>query len=371
MRKKMIRKSAEQVAEVAKGDNPNAKPKVRKKDLLSSGSTMLNLACTNSPFGAFIKGRYHLLVGDSASGKTFLSMTCLAEACASKYFDNYRLIYDNVEDGCLLNLAALFNEEVEERIEPPATADDGSPVYSFNVEEFWYNFDDAVEKAKADNQPFVYVLDSMDSLSSEAETSKFDQHKDAYRKGKQAPGSYGDGKAKRNSEGLRKALKGLRDTGSILIIISQTRDNIGIGFEQKTRSGGRALRFYATTEVWSSLAGTIKKTIKGKPRKIGIHAKLQVKKNRITGQLHEVTTDIYPRFGIDDLGSIVEYLLTEKWWTKSGNTINAEELDFRGTKEKLISYIEDNNLELEVRKIAGRCWHEIQEGYIPDRKRRY
>lgn len=271
------KEKSEQIIEAAQKTKKPEPEKIAR--CLSSGSTLLNLACTNTAGGAFPEGKYIFFVGDSASGKTFLSMTCFAEAARHSHFKNFRFIYDNVEDGCLIDLPALFGEKVAEKIEPPGKdVEFEVPLFSSTIEEFYYHLDDALEQAKREQRPFIYVLDSMDGLSSAAEEEKFLQHKEAFKKGKTAAGSYGDGKAKKNSEGLRKALKGLRETGSILIILSQTRDNLGMGFETKTRSGGRALRFYATLEIWMSLCGKIKKNIRGKNRTIGVQAKIQIKK---------------------------------------------------------------------------------------------
>ena len=89
-----------------------------------------------------------------------------------------------------------------------------------------------------------HVLDSMDALLAMASNKKFAKRKQATRgDGEEIKGSYGMDKPKENSESLRRALAGLRKTGSILIVISQTRDNIGFGamFQPKTRSGGHAL----------------------------------------------------------------------------------------------------------------------------------
>lgn len=341
--------------------------KISRRDLLSTGSTLLNLACSDNPFGGFLKGKYYFLVGDSTSGKTFLSMTCFAEAMINKNFKNYRLIYDNIEDGMLMDVEGLFGKAVADRLEFPSKDEDGNPVFSFTVEEFYYHLDDALKKDK----PFIYVLDSMDGLSSDYEGDKFDQHKVAHRKGKQSPGSYGDGKAKRNSEGLRQVLNGLRDTGSILIILSQTRDNLGFGFEKKTRSGGHALKFYATVEIWSSVTGQIKRTIKGRDRAVGVHVGLKIKKNRITGKNREVEIDIYPSYGIDDIGTCVDYLIEEGWWRKIKQSVEAGEFDFVATREKLIQQIEKEGWENELRSIVGKCWKEIEVASAPPRKSKY
>ena len=218
------------------------------KDFLSTGSTLLNLACTGFPDRGFARGRYYFIVGDSVSGKTWLSLTCLAEAAKNPNFDNYRFIYDNAEDGALMDIEKFFGREVYERLEAP------SNNYSFSIEDFYYHVDDAIRVGK----PFIYILDSMDSLTSKIEGDKFDSNKKASRAGKETTGSYGDGKAKVNSGMLRRVIgRSLKKSGSILIVINQTRDKINaMPFEtKKTYSGGHALKFYACTQIISSVAG--------------------------------------------------------------------------------------------------------------------
>lgn len=340
---------------------------IEEQTSVSTGSALLNLALSDSPYQGFLKGHFFYLVGDSASGKSFYSMTCLAESAKNPHFEEYRFIYDNVEDGLLMDIERFFGAEVARRVEPPEE-NDGVPVFSETVEGFYYHLDDAIKKGK----PFIYILDSMDALTAEADDEKFEQQKKAHQKGNQkVAGSYGMAKAKQNSVMLRKALKGLRATGSILIVISQTRDAVNtIGWETKTRAGGRALRFYATCEIWTSLAGAIKKTIRGKPRKIGNYIQIQVKKNRITGKLHTVKTAIYPSYGIDDIGSCVDFLIDEKWWPKRGNKYHAKELGCDGSREELIHLCETKKRKKLMRSLA-RCWEVIESESALKRKPRY
>lgn len=355
---------------------------------LSTGSTLLNLACSGKAKIGFLKGKYHYIVGDSKSGKTWLSMTCLAEAAKDKSFDNYRFIYDNVEDGALMDTEYFFGKAVFERIECPMS----NGQYSRTVEEFLYNLDDAL---KAD-KPCIYILDSMDSLGTEESQDKFEEKKKAFRKGKETTGSYGTSKAKRNSEGMPHALADVRDSSSILIIISQTRDNIGFGakFNPKTRSGGHALRFYATLEIWSSVKENLTKTVNGKKRQIGITSQVKIKKNRLTGQEHTVEIPIYHSFGIDDVGSCVDFLVEEGHWPivktkkderqkteedteeikkkkKAASIIDAAELELKGKRESLISQIETLGAEAELRSIVSDVWSKIEAECKVDRKRRY
>lgn len=349
------------------------KPKsisLRPRDYISTGSTMLNLACSGKPECGFAKGKYYFIVGDSASGKTFLTLTCLAEASINKHFKDYRYIYDNSEDGALMDMSKFFGEKVAAKLEPPSTKkEDGEtiPIYSSTIEEFYYHADDALKQGK----PFIYILDSMDSLSSKSEGDKFEETKRAYRKGNKTAGSFGDGKARMNSMNLRRLLTPLRKSGSILIIISQTRDNLGISSDPKTRSGGKSLRFYACLEIWSSIIGRIKKTVKGKERQLGIKCKLQIKKNRLSGKERTVVTPIYYSIGIDDIGSCIDYLIEEGHWKGTKGKVIAPEFNFEGSIVKLIHQIEKENMEKDLKLIVNDVWNEIEEACEVQRKRRY
>lgn len=346
------------------------KTKLSPDDFLSTGSTLLNLALTGKPNCGFVKGKYHFIVGDSTSGKTFLSLTCLAEAANNPRYKKHRFIYDDAEGGALMDIERFFGSKVAKRIRPPEKTKDGEAVYSHSIEDFYYHVDDALQK----DRPFIYILDSMDSLTSEAEQEKFHKQKKAHRKGKKSAGSFGDGKAKKNSSGIRSLMGPLGESDSILIIINQTRDNIGFGsqFNPKSRSGGHALRFYATWEIWSSVVGQLKRTFKGKDRELGITCRVKIKKNRITGRKRTVDIPIYHSFGIDDIGSCVNFLIEEKHWTKkkSGKII-ADDFDFAGPREKLIQYIEDEGMEMDLRDLVGEVWNSIEKACAVKRKKRY
>jgi RecA/RadA recombinase len=343
------------------------KKKTRSSEYLSTGSTLLNLACAGKLEGGFETGDYCYFVGDTTSGKTFLTLSCLAEASINPKFANHRLIHDDVEGGAKMDIVKFFGQKIYDRMEPPGGYDENKiPIFSSSIEEFYYHIDDAIKKGK----PFIYILDSMDGLSSVAEIEKFEESKNAYRKGKTTTGSFGDGKAKKNSTNLRQLLTPLKRLNSILIIISQTRDNLGFGFAKKIRSGGHALSFYATLEIWSSVAGDIKKKIKGKDRQLGTFCKIRVKKNRQTGRKREITIPIYHSFGIDDIGSCVDFLV-EEHWTKKGSFILAKELALKLPREKLIQKIEENGLERKIRLLVGKVWQDIEKECTIKRKSRY
>lgn len=361
-------KDTERTKQLLLGDGPAADP--GKRLGLSTGSTLLNLACSGRPDVGFLIGHFYFLVGDSSSGKTFLTLTSFAEAANRPRFKDYRLIYDNGEDGALMDLKKFFGPKMTSRLEPPAAmTSSGEPVCSTTVEEFYYHLDDALDSGK----PVLYALDSMDVLTSEDEREKFAERKEAFRKGKTAPGSYGDGKAKKNSSNLRRCLHKLRETESVLLIVNQTRDNLGFGaqFNPKTRSGGRALTFYATLELWSSVKGPIKKRVNGKEHQIGVQCQVRVKKNRITGRDCKVTVPIYWSVGIDDVGGCVDYLIEEGHWKKTKGGVAAPEFDFAGTRDELIALVEEGGLEKELRKTVTSVWKSIEVACRVERKKRY
>ena len=223
---------------------------------VSSGSTMLNLCMTDSPEVGFIIGRFVNIIGDSSSGKSFLSLTIFAEAQVNHFFDNHRLIYDDAEHAAAFNMDKLFGSAVAERIEPPRTDDDGDAVNSNTVEDFQDNIAMALE----DPRPFIYILDSYDALDAEDDIKKSTKQRKQRLAGQEVTGTYGMVKAKKSSEIFRRIKGDLKNTDSIVIIISQTRADINpLTFTTKTRSGGNALDFYASHLIWTAKAGALKK----------------------------------------------------------------------------------------------------------------
>lgn len=333
---------------------------------LSSGSSTLNLACSGKITQCFLPGHFYNFVGDSGAGKTFLTLTALAEAANSKRFADYRLIYDPTEDGALMDLEKFFGKTLKDKIEGPAKG----KVCSETLEDFYFNVDDAAAAGK----PFVYVLDSMDALIPKADKVKFRKTKSASRSGKEESGSYGTAKAKLNSEGIRVALSNIKATGSILIVISQAKMNINsFGFgNNKTRAGGLALTYYATDVVWFTIKKKLRKKVAGKMEQYGTILQARVSKNRQTGREPSVDIVFYPSVGVDDTGGCVRFLMErEHWKKKTGGIINATDLGLQMKEEELIRHIEDNNLERKMRQVVSSVWTEIENKCKVERKKRY
>jgi RecA/RadA recombinase len=355
------------VEEVKRSMSKRTKKPVCERPVLSTGSTQLNLALSGRPDAALYKGDYLYLVGDSMSGKTWVSWTLLAEASINPVFDGYRLLYADAERGSRMDREKFFGSRLAERVEV------SHPQY---LEEWYFDLDDAFDGGK----PFVMVLDSMDCLDSFDDESKFDEWKEAFRKGKDSKGSYGMAKAKLNSQAIRRTMGQLGATGSILVVISQTRDAVNTGnpFGGKTRAGGRSLRFYATAEVWSCVTGQIKRTYRGKERQQGVNVRFDVKKNRLTGRKRSADVPIYHDCGFDNIGSNVDWLLAEKVWKKSAGESRDKSITATGIgpelslpRERLIRHVEEHGLEEDLQDLVALEWQRIEDAVAVKRKSRY
>lgn len=358
MKRRKTDDAVSQVIETSK--KPIDKAEVSSVDpdwLIPTGSTLLNCACSDYSTGGYGIGKLVNLIGDSSSGKTLLALTAFAEMYMLDKWNDYRLIYDDVEAALEFNVNYLFGVDIGHRIE--------TNVVSDTIQDFYGN----ILKALHEGTPFVYILDSLDALTSLEEQDR--AMKIAGLK-KQSPrekqtGSWKTEKPKLASEILRVTAREIKSKEALVIVISQTRDNLGFGFTSKTRSGGRALKFYSSHEIWLS----IKETFKKKKREIGIGANAKVSKNKLTGKRREVDIPIYYDYGVDDISANIDFLVDSGYWKKDKNTILANNLNLKGEKATIIKGIEDQMLEQEVQKMVGAQWKTIEEDLRLGRKRRY
>lgn len=351
------------VAQVVKKARTRTKEVPSKATSVPTPSTVFNLACTDSTDFGFSLGRMVNLIGDSSSGKSMFAKSIFAEIAQIPFFDDYRFINDDVENADDFDNTKLFGKKATQRIEAPY-ADAEGPIPSDTIEDFHFNICDALD----DGRPFIYVLDSFDALDAKQDQDKIESMRTARKKGNKVAGTYGMAKPKKASDLLRNICGKLKKSKSILIIISQTRENIDpMSFEKKTRSGGMALKFYAHHEIWLAMIGKIPK----KDLVIGNKVRAKISKNKVTGKVREVEFPIYYDYGVDDIRSCVDYLVKNEYWSKTKLTIDAHDLGIKGTIEKLVSQIEDQNLESEMKEAVGKCWHDIEEAVKLNRKGKY
>lgn len=311
-------------------------------------------------------GDYLHVVGDSSTGKSWLAGQILAEAANNPEYDKHLLIYDDIENGFADEVKGFFGPKLGKRLRSPKGTRK-APEASTTVEELFDNLDE-LNKAGV---PFIYVVDSMDGLSSESDDEKTQENRTARKKGKEVKGTYGMAKAKENSVRLRSVVAKLKKTGSHLIIISQTRANVGFGFAEKTRSGGDALHFYAHLSIWCKNVKTHKVSINGKDHTNGHRVRFSFKKNRISGRYGSVDVDFFFRYGFDDTGACVQFLVNEKHWTKRNGKINAAELGYVESLKTLPARIEKEGQVGLLRKIVKKVWKEIEAKMELKRSPRY
>ncbi len=339
--------------------NPKPEKEESSRILIPTGSTLLNLACSDTPWGGYGLGKIVNLIGDSSAGKTLLALTMLMEISLDDRFKDYELIYDDAEHALEFDLNKLF---------PGLSKRIILDTRSKTIQDFHAHVFMTVRK----NTPSIYVLDSLDALTSDEELER--AYKEAIARAKTEvaaqtlAGSYKTEKAKIVGEILRKTNDVIDESNSLLVIISQTRDKIGVIYGKKqTTSGGRALEFYSSYRMWLGTKSQIKKN----DMKIGRNIHLDLTKNKLTGKEREVCFPVYYDYGVDDLGSCVDYLLEQKTWKKDGRTIQAEDFKLEGTFNKLIGLIEENNLEKDLRKLVGEVWLQQEEDVKLDRNPRF
>lgn len=328
-----------------------------------SPSTLLNCACSGYFDFAFLVGSIVNIIGDSWSGKTFLALSIFAELNLLPEFDHYNFIYDDAEYANQFNMEYLFGPETSKRIGPPAW-DKDFPIYSDTIEDFHCHIRDHLDEKK----PFIYILDSFDALDADQDREKIEEMREARRRGTKPKGSYGIIKARIASSLLRNIDDKLSKTDSLLVVISQTRDNLDpLSFKKSTRSGGRALKFYCSHEIW--LAGGMKH--KSKERIVGSNVLAKVEKAKLTGKIREAKFAIFNDLGVDDVRSCIEFLVHFGMWKKTKQTINAEHFNIKGSLASIIKAIEKRNLEPKLRKLTGRLWNQLEEEIKLKRKMKY
>lgn len=304
--------------------------------LIPTGSTLLNLACSDSSSGGFATGKMVNIIGDSSAGKTILALTGMAETCRLPDFDDFRFRLNDAEAALEFDLSRFGS--LEDRLEI---------THSETIEEFQADLIQIINSG----DPFVYVFDSLDAVSSDEE-QKLIEAGDV--------GSYKMGKARKLHETFRTIIGKLKKTTGLLIIISQTRDKINSHFPMKYRTGERPLEFYSSHVVWLSIAERIQKGASKNKRQVGIRTRARVSKNRLTGKVRTVEFPIYYDYGVDDIGSMVDFQVEEGFWSKAKQTIQTDVFG-SATRDKMIMGIESQEQEDKLVTLTGESWKEVEE----------
>ena len=259
-------------------------------EFISSGATVIDCALG----GGYASGRVVNIVGDRSAGKTLLAMEAATNFVLKhkKKHPKIKARYDESE--------AAFDQEYAGALGTPIESiifnDPGKPTET--VEDMHANLEAYIDFCEKEEMPGLYIIDSLDALSDEAEMGR--EIGDA---------SYGGTKPKKIGEMFRRLVRRMEAAGVSMIVVSQIRDKLNVTFgETKTRSGGRALDFYCTHIIWIVEIGKIKRTIRGEERVIGIDVELNVKKNKVGPAFRKARYSVMFGYGIDDMMASADWL---------------------------------------------------------------
>lgn len=306
---------------------------------VSTGCTLLDCALG----GGFPVGRIANIVGDKSTAKTALSTEVLIN-----FIKTYKgkAAYRDAE--------AAFDRDYAAEMGLPLDDVDFGDKDIVTVEDFIRDFEKFLD-GQQKGAPGIYVLDSLDALSDEAEMEQ-DVGK----------GTYGMSKPKMLSAFFRKNARRIEDKKVLLLIVSQVRDNIGALFGEKyKRSGGKALDFYASQCLWLAHIKTLKRTLAKVERPCGVTVRGKIKKNKIGLAFREADFDFIFGFGIDDVGAAV------RWLQEVGRLKDAKITDPKTYLKELDELTpEEYASEREnLSKLVKSVWAEIETSFLPTRRK--
>jgi len=345
--------------------NEPKKKKEKKEIRLLTGNTIRDiiLGGGNRVLGVKI-GIVWNMIGEPSAGKTFEADELIA-INKRIYKDKLKFNFDNAEGGNEVDCKKLYGIDIITE----------NSLRSSTVEELNINIKKFLKTLKED-EIGIYVVDSLDALTSKEVEDRIKEREKAEAKGKSYDsGSYMMGKQKYLKQEFFPEIKILIEKSNcLLIIISQQTEKIGITFgSKKERAGGKALRFFSHIESWAKEIEKIRITKKGETRTIGVRNKTEFTRTRNERPFRNHYNTIYFDYGISDIDSNLDFLfnlLTDGGKDKTNFNVEFDNNVFKSKKE-LITYIEDKNLEDTLREMVIEKWEAIEESVKIYRKRKY
>ncbi|MDA5095697.1 recombinase RecA [Aliiroseovarius sp. KMU-50] len=283
------------------GDNP-----VAEIESTSTGSLGLDIALG---IGGLPKGRVVEIYGPESSGKTTLTLHCVAEeqkkggVCA----------FVDAEHALDPMYAKKLGVDLDELlISQPDTGEQALEIV------------DTLVRSGAVN---MVVVDSVAALTPKSELE----------------GDMGDSsvgvQARLMSQAMRKLTSSIARSNCMVIFINQIRMKIGVMFgSPETTTGGNALKFYSSVRLDIRRIGAIK----DRDEVVGNATRVKVVKNKVAPPFKQVEFDIMYGEGISKMGELLDLGVKAGVVEKSGSWFSYGDERIGQGRENAKNYLREN-----------------------------
>ena len=292
---------------------------------ISTGSLSLDIALG---IGGLPRGRIVEIYGPESSGKTTLSLHCIAEG--QKNGGNVAFI--DVEHALDPEYAEALGVDVDSLlVSQPDTGEDALEIA------------EALIRSGAID---VIVIDSVAALVPKAEIE----------------GEMGDSHvglhARLMSQALRKLAGAINKSNCVAIFINQLREKVGVIYgNPEVTTGGRALKFYSSVRIDIRRVETLK--VNGEM--VGSHTRCKVVKNKIAPPFREAEFDIMYGEGISRVGELLDLAVKAEVVQKAGAWFSYKDQRLGQGRDKVKELLK-NDPEL-AGKIEKELWENIDKLY--------